>query len=231
MRHSSARTVTIRVPGRTLVDDLDAGVYCRDALLVVLGRNGAGKSSLLHSLAGVNPQRNPARVLVDARPLEQWPRRELADDVSRCCRKRADDPFPGTALETVLVGRHPHIGMSGRWETNAQDIDMLRAVRSRRQTWRDATTARSTRCRAANVDGWQSLQCWRRSRRCFCSTSPYSSSIHIIRSKRSVLFRAPGRRGSTRRHEPARRPGLAARYADDAILLYGDGRWLHGAAA
>ena len=25
--------------------------------------------------------------------------------------------------------------------------------------------------------------------------------------------------------------GLAARYADDAILLYGDGRWLHGAAA
>ena len=24
--------------------------------------------------------------------------------------------------------------------------------------------------------------------------------------------------------------GLAARYADDAILLYGDGRWLHGTA-
>ena len=68
--------VTIRVPGRTLVDDLTLRLL-PGRVVVVLGRNGAGKSSLLHSLAGVNPHAT-GTVLVDARPLEQWPRRELA---------------------------------------------------------------------------------------------------------------------------------------------------------
>ena len=60
--------VTVEVPGRTLVRDLTLDLPA-GRLLVVLGRNGSGKSSTLHTFAGL---RAPARgqVLVAGRHVD-----------------------------------------------------------------------------------------------------------------------------------------------------------------
>jgi iron complex transport system ATP-binding protein len=75
-------------------------------LVALLGENGAGKSTLLRTLAGdVAPR--AGTVTMNARALRQWSLRERA-------RTRAVLPqsaalaFGFTALETVLLGRHPH---------------------------------------------------------------------------------------------------------------------------
>jgi iron complex transport system ATP-binding protein len=216
--------VTVRVPGRTLVDDLSLRLL-PGRVVVVLGRNGAGKSSLLHSLAGVNPHAS-GTVLVDERPLEQWPRRDLARHLALLPQTN-DDPFPGTALETVLVGRHPHIGL-WRWE-NAHDREIAR---------RSLAAADLAGCDDREVDTLSGGERRRLAVAAVLAQEPavflLDEPIHQLDPHHQIetlrLFRTQadaGRLVVMSLHDV----GLAARYADDAILLYGDGRWLHGAAA
>jgi iron complex transport system ATP-binding protein len=213
----------IRVPGRLLIEDLTVRLE-PGRIVVVLGRNGAGKSSLLHVLAGLNAHASGA-VLVDARPLDRWARRDLA------CRlallpQASDDPFPGTALETVLVGRHPHIGF-WRWE-DAQDREIAR---------RSLAATDLAGCDEREVD---TLSGGERRRLAIATVLAQEPEIFLLdepiqqldphhQVETLKLFRAQadaGRLVVMSLHDV----GLAARYADDAILLHGDGRWLHGPA-
>ena len=76
-------------------------------LVGVIGPNGSGKTTLVRLLAGVlRPAAGTVRL--DGRPLAAWPRRELARRIAVV----SQDPtvtFPFTALETVLMGRAPHL--------------------------------------------------------------------------------------------------------------------------
>jgi iron complex transport system ATP-binding protein len=76
-------------------------------LVGVIGPNGGGKTTLVRLLAGVlAPQAGTVRL--DDRPLAAWRRR----DVARRIAVVPQDPtfaFPFTALETVLMGRGPHL--------------------------------------------------------------------------------------------------------------------------
>ncbi len=81
----------------------------RGALVGVLGPNGSGKSTLLALLAGM---RRPTRGLItlDGRPLEALSRRQLATRVA-VVPQETHLAFDYTALEMVLMGRHPHLGL------------------------------------------------------------------------------------------------------------------------
>lgn len=97
---------------RALSFTLDAG-----ECLVLLGPNGAGKTTLLHTLAGLHqPQGGVVRL--QGRPYAAWSARAAA----RCrglLAQRQPDHFAASVLETVLIGRHPHLG---RWALEgAQD--------------------------------------------------------------------------------------------------------------
>ena len=70
------RGLTVTVPGRTLVERFELELLPA-RVVVVLGRNGAGKSSLLHALAGLNPFAR-GEVRVQGRGLSSWARRDLA---------------------------------------------------------------------------------------------------------------------------------------------------------
>ncbi len=79
----------------------------------VIGRNGVGKSTLLHALAGVRKPENGA-VQFSGRLLSDWPLLELARQRALLPQRRSD-AFGFCVLETVLAARHPyHAGAS--WE-------------------------------------------------------------------------------------------------------------------
>ncbi len=79
----------------------------------ILGRNGVGKTTLLHTLAGLRPAQAGA-LRLEERPLAAWPRRERARRIGVLLQDH-QDPFPATVLETVLSGRHPHLH-AWQWE-------------------------------------------------------------------------------------------------------------------
>ena len=82
----------------------------------ILGRNGAGKTTLLHTLAGL---RNPAAGTIELRgkPLATLARRDVAR-LRGLLLQNDSDAFPATVLESVLVGRHPHLS---RWQWESAD--------------------------------------------------------------------------------------------------------------
>jgi iron complex transport system ATP-binding protein len=215
------RGVTVRVPGRELVRELHATIR-PGRVLALLGRNGAGKSSLLHVLAGIASPAEGAVLFAD-RPLSAWPRRDLARQLGMLMQA-SEDPFPGTVLDTALVGRHPHIDF-WQWES-------------------DADRAVAHRCLAAmDLEGLEArdvgtLSGGERRRLAIATVLAQDPQAFLLDEPIQQLdpqyeldvlrrFRALAGAGRTvvlSLHDP----GLAARFADDVLLLFGDGRWRLG---
>jgi iron complex transport system ATP-binding protein len=117
----------LQVGGRTLVRELsfrlNAGeVWC------LLGPNGSGKSTFLHTAVGLREAQGGTLYLA-GRVLSDWPATALA-------RQRGflpqsfHDAFSASALETVMLGRHPYLS---RWQWEGEDerelaLAALRAV-------------------------------------------------------------------------------------------------------
>jgi iron complex transport system ATP-binding protein len=78
------------------------------SLIGLLGPNGCGKTTLLKLLSGVlHPHRGG--VSFGGRSLRQISRRELARHIA-VVPQETHPAFDYTALEMVLMGRHPHLG-------------------------------------------------------------------------------------------------------------------------
>ncbi len=101
----SAENIHIAYPGRALVENLNIG-FAAGQVWGVLGRNGSGKSSLLHVLAGLAPPRQ-GRIALGGRPLASLSRRELAARVGILFQEETSE-FWGSARDYVLMARHPH---------------------------------------------------------------------------------------------------------------------------
>ena len=215
------RGVTVQVPGRELVRGLDASLGT-GRVIAILGRNGAGKSSLLHALAGLRPAASGV-VLLHGRPLGEWRRRELARHVG-LLPQVSEDPFPGTVLETALVGRHPHLHFWA-WEGTA---DLAVAHRCLAAMDLDGLDARDI----ATLSGGE------RRRLALATVLAQDPQVFLLdepiqqldpQHQLAVLAQlrglaAAGRTVVMSLHDA----GLAARYADECWLLFGDGRWSSG---
>jgi iron complex transport system ATP-binding protein len=79
------------------------------ALAGILGPNGSGKTTLLRLLSGTR-RPTSGRVLVRDRPLEQLSRREAARQIA-VVPQETELAFEYRAIEIVLMGRHPHLGV------------------------------------------------------------------------------------------------------------------------
>jgi iron complex transport system ATP-binding protein len=216
--------VTLEVPGRTLVRgltfELGAG-----RVLAVLGRNGAGKSSTLHALAGLR-ESSAGTVRIGGRALAEWPRRELARTLG-LLPQLVEDPFPTTALEAALVGRHPHLDFWA-WE-GPEDRECARralaAVDLAGLDDRDIATLSGGERRRLSI-----ATILAQDPAVFLLDEP----IHQLDPQHQLdvlrVFRGLADAGRTvvvSLHDV----GLAARFADLALLLYGDGRWEYGQCA
>ncbi len=79
------------------------------ALAGILGPNGSGKTTLLRLLSGTRKPTS-GRVRLGERPLDQLSRREVAQHIA-VVPQETELAFEYSAIEIVLMGRHPHLGL------------------------------------------------------------------------------------------------------------------------
>ena len=79
------------------------------ALTGILGPNGSGKTTLLRVLSGTR-RPSSGRVLLGDRALELMSRREIAQHIA-VVPQETELAFEYSAIEIVLMGRHPHLGL------------------------------------------------------------------------------------------------------------------------
>ncbi len=192
-------------------------------ITAVLGRNGSGKSLTLHTLAGL---RDAPRgdILLNNRPLRVLPRREIAQQLSFVAQE-SEEPFPVTVLECALSGRHPHIDF-WHWET-AEDYaiarDALAAVDLQHFQSRSIDTLSGGERRRLAIACALAQQ-----PQVFILDEPTNHLDPQHQLQVLKLLRSRADAGCTvimSLHDA----GLAARFADQTLLLFGNGQWLHGA--
>ena len=214
----STQDLGVEVPGRQLVDGLDVS-FARGEFVAVLGRNGAGKTLTLSTLAGL---RAPARgrVALAGEEMGTIRRQDVAKRLA-LLPQSVDDIFPSTVLDTALIGRHPHIGRL-RWESQDDRALVRNALRTMAV---DMLAARDV----LTLSGGE------RRRVAIAQILAQAPEIYLLDEPTNHLdpqhqldvlrvFRTAADAGAcviASLHDV----NLASRYADRCLLLYGDGRW------
>jgi iron complex transport system ATP-binding protein len=96
-------------PDAPLVVDRVTVRLAHGALAGILGPNGSGKTTLLRLLSGTR-RPTSGRVLLGDRQLDQLSRREAARHIA-VVPQETELAFEYRAIEIVLMGRHPHLGV------------------------------------------------------------------------------------------------------------------------
>jgi len=217
----AAANICVAAGKRELVRELSVQ-FAPGEVVAILGRNGSGKTLTLHTLAGLRP---PAagEMLLDGAAMSALTRRAVALRLG-LLPQDLEDAFVTTALETVLIGRHPHLAF-WQWET-AEDERLahqaLAAVNMGDFALRHTDTLSGGEQRRVAVAALLA-----QSPAIFLLDEPTNHLDPHHQLAVLSLFRGladSGRTVVTTLHDPT----LAARFADRVLLLFGDGRWLLG---
>ena len=213
----AATGLVVQIGQRDVCCGLDLALNPGECL-AILGRYGAGKSTLLSTLAGLRgPVAGEVRLM--GRSYAELGPREAA------CRRgwlgqHRGDLFASSVLETVLAGRHPHLG---RWE------------------WESAGDAKLARLALQEVGlagmesrDIQTLSGGERQRLAIATLLTQAPALYLLDEPLAHLdlnhqiavldlFAARARAGAAVvmvLHEPA----LAWRYCQRILVIHGDGR-------
>jgi len=217
----AARSVGVQAGVRELVRALSLE-FVPGELVAILGRNGSGKTLTLHTLAGL---RRPAcgEVTLDGVPLVEMKRRAIALRLG-LLPQDLEDAFVTTAMETVLIGRHPHLAL---WQWESAEDERLAHQALAAVDMSDFATRRTDTLSGGEQRRVAVAALLAQQPGIFLLDEPTN---HLDPHHQLVvlgLFRDLARRGRTvitTLHDPT----LAARFADRVLLLHGDGRWRLG---
>ncbi|MDH5517577.1 MAG: ABC transporter ATP-binding protein [Gammaproteobacteria bacterium] len=90
----------------------------------ILGRNGVGKTTLLHTLSLLKKDYN-GDIFLKEKNIQSYKRASIARLIGIQLQHN-EDPFPSSVLDTVLTGRHPYLS-NWQWESEA-DIEKAQAA-------------------------------------------------------------------------------------------------------
>jgi iron complex transport system ATP-binding protein len=209
------------VGARRLVSDLSLQ-FCPGEFVAILGRNGSGKTLTLHTLAGLRrPQ--AGEVYLDELPMESSSRRAVALRLGLLTQD-VEESFVTTALESVLVGRNPHLKL-WQWES-AEDERIAHAALSAVDL-EDFAGRRTDTLSGGELRRVAVAALLAQEPAVFLLDEPsnHLDPAHLLEIL--GLFRelcACGKTVIATLHDPT----VAARFADKALLLFGDGRWAAG---
>ena len=193
-------------------------------MVAMLGKNGVGKSTLLSCLAGLPRGNLSGDIMLAGKSYAALGHRAAA-----CWRgwlpQKQQDQFSATVLETVLSGRHPHLN---RWAWESTD-DQALAIRALTEVGlldfadRDVMT----------------LSGGERQRVAIATTLAQSPSLFFMdeplahldlnhQIEMLSLFREKASQEHAASVMVLHEPGLAYRYCDSALLLFGEGAWCYG---
>jgi iron complex transport system ATP-binding protein len=220
----SCREIRVSVPGRVLVDALRLELQ-RGELIAVLGQNGAGKTLSLLTLAGLR-EADTGSVHIGAQDIQSSPRADVARQLA-LLPQDVEDIFPATVIDTVLIGRHPHIGKL-RWESSEDYAIANRALATMGLAdlaQRDVLTLSGGERRRLSI-----AQVLAQQPEIYLLDEPtnHLDPQHQLDAMR--IFRAAADDGAgviATLHDI----NLAVRFADRCLLLFGDGRWELGPSA
>jgi iron complex transport system ATP-binding protein len=111
----SCRDVAVSIAAKPVVQGLSLDLMAGQRL-AILGRNGVGKTTLLHALAGLRAVDAGCILLGEQTYAQQGPRE--AAKRRGLLPQHQGDAFTATVLETLLIGRHPHLSRWD-WESDA----------------------------------------------------------------------------------------------------------------
>ncbi len=218
------RQLDVTVPGRTLVSALNLLLEPGE-FVAMLGPNGTGKTLSMLTLAGL---RDPAAGVVnlDGESIASLPRSAIAKKLA-LLPQDVDDIFPATVLDTVLIGRHPHIPRL-YWESGADRdiaVDALRKMDIAELGGRDVLTLSGGERRRAAV-----AQILAQAPSVYLLDEPTNHLDPQHQLDVLNVFRRAADDGAAvlaSLHDV----NLAVRYADRCLLLFGDGGWQLGETA
>jgi len=220
----ATRNLSVSIAGITVCRGLDLEIGAADRW-AILGRNGTGKTTLLKTLAGLHAP-DAGTLAFDGVAQDQIPRRKLAQRLGVLFQDQAP-LFPGTVLETALIGRHPWLD-KWRWE-GPEDIGIARAALA-----------------AVDLDGFEhrtlaTLSGGERQRLGIATLLAQDPALCLLDEPTNhldpyhqiqimeLLCRTTAPTGRHAVVMVLHDVNLAARYCDHALLLYGDGATEYGA--
>lgn len=104
------RALDLAIGGKQVCRQLDLEIEAGQCW-ALLGRNGIGKTTLLHCLAGLRPP-DAGSCLLDDQETRRLSPNTLARRLGILFQQQ-QDTFAGTVMESALIGRHPFLG---RWQ-------------------------------------------------------------------------------------------------------------------
>ncbi len=221
----SVRGLEVSIAGITVCRGLELDVSARGRW-AILGRNGVGKTTLLKTLAGLHAP-DAGRIEIDGDPPDRQPRRRLAQRLGVLFQEHTT-LFPGTVLETALIGRHPWIeAWRGEGlEDLARARSALDAVDLGGFAQRTLTTlsgGERQRLAIATLLAQDPALCL------LDEPTNHLDPYHQIRVM-ELLCRMAGGEVPRAVVMVLHDVNLAVRFCDHALLLFGDGAAAHGAA-
>lgn len=219
----SVRNTSLTVGSVYVCEHLDFEVYPGE-MVAILGRNGVGKSTLLSALAGLPRGDVQGEIFLGGESYDA-----LGHKAAACWRgvltQKQQDQFTSSVLETVMTGRHPHLG---RWSWESAE-DKAIALASLQQVGMADFATRDV----------MTLSGGERQRVALATILVQTPTLYFMDEPLTHLdlnhqiellnlMRNKARNEHVSCMMVLHEPGLAHRYCDSALLLFGDGEWQYG---